>query len=202
MSAERDSVMPGCDLPRTPPADDREVRDVPKEPRNPASLSERLAAYAHAVWLTDMGYMFSKSLEGPDNTVTIPAARVRNFSRLASTPFDQLSDEDRVAARVRAAEILTIVRSTDQSFPLNKALLALSEAVGHPCLEPRWNEDLGDALVRYVIERYIKADAVEETKTVPLPKDRRPSELDVLKEAYWAAIRRLRELGERSVPLV
>lgn len=199
--SDREGIVPGCGSPRTPPADAREVRDVPKEPCGSTGLMERVAARVHEIWAVNMRYVFSRSTESPDGSVTIPADTASHLRRLVATPYNKLPAEDVIAPRLQAHEILDIARSTDPPFLPNRALTALSAAVGHPCLEPRWNEELGDALVRYVIERYIRADAAE-TRTVPMPENERPSELDALKEAYWAAIRRLRELGERSVPLV
>lgn len=41
----------------------------------------------------------------------------------------------------------------------HKALDALSTEIGNPCLEARADETMAGALVRYVIERYIRTDA-------------------------------------------
>lgn len=77
------------------------------------------------------------------------------------------------------------------------ALAVLSDAIGDPCLVIRDGEDTtAGALVRYVIEQYIQSDESWRASH-GLP----PGELGKLRVAYGAAIMRLKQLGEKSVPL-
>lgn len=73
------------------------------------NLREELADYAHEAWSGWMKYLFEKSVEEPDGTVTIPAWAVKRWRRQATTIYKDLPEEEKESDREEADRMLEIV---------------------------------------------------------------------------------------------
>lgn len=67
---------------------------------------EQLAAYAHEAWAGWMRYLFSKSAENADGTVTIPAWAVERWQRQMNTPYIELPESEKTSDRAEAGKML------------------------------------------------------------------------------------------------
>jgi hypothetical protein len=74
---------------------------------------EKLAAYAHEAWSSWMKYMFSKSIQNLDGSITIPAPLVERWSFQMNTPYDQLPENMKPSDRDEADKMLKIVNSQE-----------------------------------------------------------------------------------------
>jgi len=72
-------------------------------------LIEPLAEYAHEAWSGWMKYLFGKSLTMMGGGVCIPVDLVSRWTRQMSTPYDDLSEEEKDSDRKEARRILAIV---------------------------------------------------------------------------------------------
>jgi hypothetical protein len=70
---------------------------------------ERLAQYAHAAWSGWMEYLFSKSEQNADGSVTIPAWAVERWRRQAGTPYAELPATEQASDLAEADRMLAIV---------------------------------------------------------------------------------------------
>lgn len=73
-------------------------------------LRDALAEYAHTAWSGWMNYLFEKSTQNDDGTVTIPGWAVERWKRQMATAFDDLPDVEQQSDYCEADEILSIVR--------------------------------------------------------------------------------------------
>ena len=71
-------------------------------------VREQLAAYAHEAWSRWMKYLFEKSTQNPDGTVTIPVWAVERWKRQAETLYDELPNSEKESDRREADSILII----------------------------------------------------------------------------------------------
>ena len=74
-----------------------------------AVVREGLAAYAHEAWSGWMRYLFEKSQDNNDGTVTIPAWAVERWRRQMNTPYADLPEGEKSSDRNEAEKMLTIV---------------------------------------------------------------------------------------------
>ena len=74
-----------------------------------ANMLEDLAALAHEQWSGWMEYLFEKSTDNPDGTVTIPAWAVERWKRQVATPYDQLSEQEQESDRNEARRVIEIL---------------------------------------------------------------------------------------------
>lgn len=73
-------------------------------------LRESLAAQAHDSWAGWMKYLFSKSAENADGTVTIPAWAVERWKRQVATGYAWLSEDEKKSDREEADKYLAVFR--------------------------------------------------------------------------------------------
>ncbi len=74
-------------------------------------LLEALADYAHEAWSGWMRYLFSKSQENPDGTVTIPKWAVDRWRRQLRTPYRFLTEDEKNSDRAEAMKILDLFKA-------------------------------------------------------------------------------------------
>lgn len=72
-------------------------------------LLEQLADLEHERWSGWMRYMFSKGTKNPDGTWTMPAWAVGRWERQASTPYADLSEQEKESDRVEARKGLMAI---------------------------------------------------------------------------------------------
>ena len=77
-------------------------------------VRDELAAYANKSWSGWMDYLFEKSIQNPDGTVTIPAQSVERWKRQASTPYPELPESEQTSDLAEADRMLEIFNSTYQ----------------------------------------------------------------------------------------
>ena len=73
------------------------------------STREELANYAHEAWSGWMRYMFGKSIENIDGSVTIPADSVRRWKRQCATKYEDLPEEEKESDRDEADKMTKIM---------------------------------------------------------------------------------------------
>jgi hypothetical protein len=77
---------------------------------------EKLADYAHRAWSGWMHYLFGKSIENFDGSVTIPAALVERWTRQMYTPYRELPENEQASDLKEADEILAIIEGKITPF--------------------------------------------------------------------------------------
>jgi len=73
------------------------------------TVREKLADYAHTAWAGWMAYLFEKSIQNADGTVTIPAWAVERWKRQINTSYAELPEDEKESDRREADIILQIV---------------------------------------------------------------------------------------------
>ena len=73
-------------------------------------IVEKLAEYAHEAWSGWMRYLFERSTENDDGTVTIPRWAAERWRRQMNTPYAELPENERESDRVEARRIMKIIR--------------------------------------------------------------------------------------------
>ena len=79
-------------------------------------LREQLAAYAHTTWSGWMYYLFMGSRSNPDGSVTIPTESVKRWKRLMETPYEDLTNHEKVSDQDEADNILGILRTNQETM--------------------------------------------------------------------------------------
>jgi hypothetical protein len=74
------------------------------------NIREELSNYAHNSWSGWMKYLFDKSKQNEDGTITIPVWAVERWTRQMNTPYNELSEEEKNSDRDEADEIITIIK--------------------------------------------------------------------------------------------
>lgn len=72
-------------------------------------MTEKLAAYAHKAWSGWMQYLFEKSIENEDGTITIPKEFAERWKRQANTEYTDLSEGERESDRDEARTMIKIM---------------------------------------------------------------------------------------------
>lgn len=72
-------------------------------------LTEDLADLAHCQWTGWMEYLFEKSMQNEDGTVTIPKWAVSRWKRQIITPYKDLPDEEKESDREEARRVLGVI---------------------------------------------------------------------------------------------
>ncbi|NLH46836.1 MAG: hypothetical protein GX451_12045 [Acholeplasmataceae bacterium] len=75
-----------------------------------SEIREQLAALEHEQWVGWMNYLFEKSIESGDGSVTIPAEMVDRWKRQINTPYADLSDSEKESDREIADKVLRILK--------------------------------------------------------------------------------------------
>ena len=73
------------------------------------SLTEKLAEYAHEAWSGWTKYMFEKSEDNKDGTITIPQWAVERWQCQADTKYVDLSEEEKESDRDEARKMIEIM---------------------------------------------------------------------------------------------
>jgi len=73
------------------------------------SLREQLSELAHRQWSGWMEYLFSKSRENADGSMTIPAWAVERWRRQMRLSYHDLNDLERDSDRAEADAVLSII---------------------------------------------------------------------------------------------
>jgi len=76
-------------------------------------LIEALAAYAHKAWSGWMVYMFGRSEDNRDGTMTIPQWAVERWRRQAETKYESLPETEKQSDRDEAKEMIAILRAIE-----------------------------------------------------------------------------------------
>jgi hypothetical protein len=71
---------------------------------------EKLSELAHDQWSGWMKYLFEKSIQNPDRTVTIPKWAVERWSRQMNTHYNDLSEQEKKNDRNEADKFLKLFR--------------------------------------------------------------------------------------------
>lgn len=74
-----------------------------------ADLLDELAAVEHERWSHWQRYLHDQCRPGPDGSLTIPADQVRRWSTQMSTPYSELSDEERESDREQVRRYLPLI---------------------------------------------------------------------------------------------
>ena len=77
-------------------------------------LREALARYAHDTWSCWKKSMFDQSELTDDGCVVIPKSLVERWTRQSKTPYDQLSEKEKVSDLKEADQIMWIYGSKDK----------------------------------------------------------------------------------------
>jgi len=72
-------------------------------------MREKLAEYAHNAWSGWMKYLFEKSVQNADGTVTIPTWAVTRWRRQMNTQYEALPEGDKELDRLEADKMLAIL---------------------------------------------------------------------------------------------
>ena len=72
-------------------------------------LIERLAHYEHRSWARWQAYLHSQCARNPDGSLIIPAALVERWERQISTPYDELTEQEKQSDRDEVAHILPVI---------------------------------------------------------------------------------------------
>jgi hypothetical protein len=71
---------------------------------------EGLADLSHRQWSGWMEYLFEKSSDNQDGTVTIPAWAVERWRRQLNTPYSELPEQEKESDRKEADRVLSVIR--------------------------------------------------------------------------------------------
>lgn len=74
-----------------------------------AEMMEQLASVEHDRWSGWMKYMFSKGTFNSDGTWTMPKWAVERWVRQMSTPYENLSAEEKESDRVEVRKTLAVL---------------------------------------------------------------------------------------------
>lgn len=74
------------------------------------SKFEDLACQEHEQWAHWMKYMFSKSIENVDGSMTIPSELVERWTRQMNTHYSDLTEKEKDSDRAQADYVLEILR--------------------------------------------------------------------------------------------
>lgn len=91
-----------------------------------AALMETLAAIEHERWSDWQQHLHEQCVPGPDGSLTIPADKVRRWSRQLSTPYSELSEAEREKDREQVRRYLPVI-------PLSEAVLSWDS--GHQLID-------------------------------------------------------------------
>lgn len=74
-------------------------------------LLEALAAVEHERWSHWQRYLHSQCRPGDDGSLTIPSELVRRWSAQITTPYDELSDNEKESDRDQVRKTLEVLRA-------------------------------------------------------------------------------------------
>lgn len=94
------------------PSVEEAEQQAKKEP-SPTSVREKTAALCHEQWSGWMKYLFSKSTENEDGSVTIPKELVERWKRQTAMPYMGLSGREKDSDRKEADKFLKLLKVKD-----------------------------------------------------------------------------------------
>lgn len=94
------------DPPNGKPHEDTSFSQSENNPPSENKLRERFAAIAHAVWADWMRYLFGKCIRNGSGMVSIPVSLAARWERQISTPYAQLSEDEKESDRAIADRYL------------------------------------------------------------------------------------------------
>jgi hypothetical protein len=72
-------------------------------------VKERLADLCHSQWSGWMKYLFAKSTENEDGTVTIPSDLVERWKRQINTSYINLSESEKQSDKKEAGKFIKLL---------------------------------------------------------------------------------------------
>ena len=72
-------------------------------------MRESIAAIQHSIWAHWMEYLFTVGERNADGTITLPAVAVAAWERLILTPYEYLSESQKISDREQADKVLAIL---------------------------------------------------------------------------------------------
>jgi hypothetical protein len=82
------------------------------------TLREKFAKIAHESWTGWMEYLFSKSIENPDGSYTIPKEFVDWWKSEMDTPYENLTEKQKESDRKEADKYLSTFNIDNKRFPI------------------------------------------------------------------------------------
>lgn len=73
-------------------------------------MKEQMANKVHEIWAAWMTYVFNRSRQNKDGSVTIPKDLVDRWCKQIATPYENLSVQEQESDKVIAEEILLLVQ--------------------------------------------------------------------------------------------
>lgn len=73
-------------------------------------MKEQMANKVHEIWAAWMTYVFNRSRQNKDGSVTIPKELVNRWCRQIATPYEDLPDHEKESDNIIAEEILLLVQ--------------------------------------------------------------------------------------------
>lgn len=111
------------------------------------STRDQLAAYAHSAWAGWMHYLFQFGEMTPDGRFILNADKVARWQRQMTTPYESLSDLEKMSDLIEADKILAILAERDWE-PASEPPQTASGSV-EVIAVLRWYEY--DGAMRYVV---------------------------------------------------
>ena len=90
------------------------INNILKKLNEKDDVREKLSDYAHKSWSGWMEYLFSKSDENEDGSVTISKDLVYRWKRQVETDYEDLSEEEKDSDRDEADKMLKILNNKSE----------------------------------------------------------------------------------------
>lgn len=79
-------------------------------------LREKISAAQHEIWSRWMIHLFKVSIFNTDGSYTIPVEKVKHWKRQISTPYNELSENEKNSDRIQADIILDIIGKSSHNI--------------------------------------------------------------------------------------
>lgn len=136
-------------------------------------LKERLAAIEHERWASWQEWVHTVSDLQPDGTLVIPASLVQRWTRQIATPYDQLSEEEKISDRNQVDRYWHLIKAK-QEEAVREALTTAKEIVMRKRDVYLTHRDVADEswlAIRDQLRREIVEDLDQQTPTQPNKKN-------------------------------
>ncbi len=94
-------------------------------------IREELAKYAHNQWTGWMDYLFEKSIDNSDGTVTIPKWAVDRWKAQCKTNYEDLSEKEKDSDRSEADGMLNILSRDEEIDEQKEIINVLSDYINN-----------------------------------------------------------------------
>ena len=111
-------------------------------------MREKLAELCHEQWSGWMRYLFSFTSAPLGGAFVISASLVKRWKRQMSTPYSELSEEEKDSDRKEADRVLKILEDAPVKHCRHIDLTAgnedgeIAQRIYHDLVERKWNENL------------------------------------------------------------